>query len=48
MRGELSPPKPTPSNPVGGEVVATRAPKPVYVPGCPGIPATAVGKAKFG
>jgi hypothetical protein len=48
MRGELSPPKPTPSKPVGGEVVAVSAPKPVCVPGRPGIPATEVGKAKFG
>src|SRR5208282_495405 len=48
MRGELSPPKAAPSNPVGGEVVAVRAPKPVSVSGRPGIPATEVGRAKFG
>jgi hypothetical protein len=29
MRGELSPPNPTPSNPVGGEMVLVKAPKPV-------------------
>ena len=39
MRGELSPPSPTPSNPVGGEVVEVSAPKPVCVEGLPGIPA---------
>lgn len=29
MRGELSPPRPTPSRPVGGEMVLVSAPKPV-------------------
>ncbi len=29
MRGELSPPSPTPSSPVGGEMVLVNAPKPV-------------------
>ena len=48
MRGELSPPSPTPSNPVGGDVVDVRAPKPVCVLGSPGTPAIAVGSAKFG
>ena len=49
MRGALSPPNPTPSRPVGGEVVLVSAPKPVCVPGSPGIPArTMLGRAKFG
>src|ERR1700689_1477204 len=49
MRGELSPPNPTPSRPVGGEVVDVKAPKPVCVEGLPGIPATTLdGKLKFG
>ena len=39
MRGELSPPNPTPSSPVGGEIVLVNAPKPVWVPGLPGVPA---------
>ena len=39
MRGELSPPSPTPSNPVGGEMVLVSAPKPVWVAGLPGVPA---------
>src|ERR1019366_9952738 len=39
MRGELSPPSPTPSSPVGGEVVLVSAPKPVCVERFPGIPA---------
>ena len=39
MRGELSPPSPTPSKPVGGEVVDVKAPKPICVDGLPGIPA---------
>src|ERR1700677_1908337 len=39
MRGELSPPNPTPSNPVGGEIVLVKAPKPVCVAGLPGVPA---------
>ena len=39
MRGELSPPSPTPSSPVGGEVVYVSAPKPVCVDGLPGTPA---------
>jgi hypothetical protein len=29
MRGELSPPSPTPSSPVGGEMVLVNEPKPV-------------------
>jgi len=29
IRGELSPPKPTPNNPVGGAVVDVNVPKPV-------------------
>jgi hypothetical protein len=29
MRGELSPPSPTPSSPVGGEIVLVNEPKPV-------------------
>src|ERR1022692_3628821 len=48
IRGELSPPNPTPSSPVGGDVVELIAPKPVCVAGCPGIPATTDGKAKLG
>ncbi len=49
MRGELSPPRPTPSRPVGGDVVEVRAPKPVCVAGFPGIPAkTMLGSAKLG
>ena len=48
IRGELSPPSPTPSNPVGSEVVEVSAPKPVCVPGSPGIPATELRSAKFG
>jgi Dynamin family len=49
MRGELSPPKPTPSKPVGGEVVYVSAPKPVWVAGLPGTPAiTSDGNPKFG
>ena len=39
IRGELSPPSPTPSSPVGGEMVLVTAPKPVWVPGFPGVPA---------
>ena len=39
MRGELSPPRPTPSKPVGGEMVLVSAPKPVWVAGFPGVPA---------
>jgi hypothetical protein len=39
IRGELSPPKPTPRSPVGGDVVNVREPKPVCVAGLPGIPA---------
>lgn len=39
MRGELSPPSPTPSSPVGGEIVLVIAPKPVWVAGSPGVPA---------
>src|ERR1019366_5905687 len=49
MRGELSPPSPTPSNPVGGDVVLVSAPKPVCVERFPGIPAiTLDGRLKFG
>jgi len=49
MRGVLSPPKPTPSKPVGGEVVEVSAPNPVWVVGFPGMPAsTMLGSAKFG
>ena len=48
MRGELSPPSPTPSSPVGGEMVLVSAPKPVCVAGSPGVPAWLVGSAKFG
>src|SRR5208337_2214346 len=49
MRGLLSPPKPTPSSPVGGDVVYVSAPKPVCVEGFPGMPAsTMLGRAKFG
>ncbi len=49
MRGVLSPPKPTPSRPVGGDVVEVNAPNPVWVEGFPGIPAcTTLGSAKFG
>jgi len=49
IRGLLSPPNPTPSKPVGGEVLYVSAPKPVCVEGFPGIPAsTMVGSAKFG
>src|ERR1017187_5195782 len=49
IRGLLSPPKPTPSNPVGGEVVYVSAPKPVCVEGFPGIPASVMlGSPKFG
>ena len=42
MRGELSPPSPTPSSPVGGEVVLVSAPKPVCVERFPGIPAITI------
>jgi uncharacterized glyoxalase superfamily protein PhnB len=38
MRGELSPPRPTPSRPVGGEIVLVSAPNPVCVAGSPGMP----------
>src|ERR1700722_11711460 len=49
MRGVLSPPKPTPSNPVGGEVVYVSAPNPVWVEGFPGMPAsTMLGSPKLG
>ena len=47
MRGELSPPRPTPSSPVGGEMVLVSAPKPVWVAGSPGVPAWLVGSAKL-
>ena len=39
IRGELSPPSPTPSRPVGGEVAYVKAPKPVWVDTLPGMPA---------
>jgi len=49
MRGELSPPNPTPSSPVGGDVVLVSAPKPVCVDFFPGIPPIAFdGRLKFG
>src|ERR1700733_2878013 len=48
IRGELSPPSPTPSKPVGGEIVLVKAPKPVWVAGLPGGPARLLGKAKLG
>ena len=49
MRGLLSPPNPTPSSPVGGEVVYVSAPNPVCVEGFPGIPASVMlGSPKFG
>ena len=49
MRGELSPPKPTPNKPVGGEVVYVSAPKPTCVEGLPGTPAsTMLGNPKLG
>src|ERR1700680_3102671 len=49
MRGVLSPPNPTPSRPVGGEVVEVSAPNPVCVVGFPGMPAsTMLGRPKFG
>ena len=49
IRGELSPPKPTPSKPVGGDVVRPIAPNPVWVEGLPGIPAiTIAGSVKLG
>lgn len=45
----LSPPNPTPSRPVGGEVVYVSAPNPVWVEGSAGIPArTMFGSPKFG
>jgi hypothetical protein len=47
MRGELSPPNPTPRRPVGGDVVEVSAPKPVWVFGSPGMPAVDVRRAKF-
>jgi hypothetical protein len=39
IRGLLSPPKPTPSKPVGGEVADVSAPNPLCVEGFPGMPA---------
>ena len=49
IRGELSPPKPTPSKPVGGDVVEPMAPNPVWEEGRPGMPAiTIAGSAKLG
>jgi len=47
IRGELSPPKPTPSSPVGGEVVFVNAPNPTWVPGLPGMPAFIVRQRKI-
>jgi len=35
MRGELSLPSPTPTRPLGGEMVLVRAPKPLWVAGLP-------------
>ena len=47
MRGEVSPPSPTPSSPVGGEVVLCSVPN--LAMGEPGTPAcTVLGSAKFG
>jgi hypothetical protein len=47
--GLLSPPRSTPSSPVGGEVVPVIAPNPVCVAGLPGIPAfSTLGSAKLG
>jgi hypothetical protein len=49
IRGLLSPPNPTPSKPVGGDVVLVSAPNPLCVEGLPGMPAcTKLGSAKFG
>ena len=48
MRGELSPPSPTPRSPVGGDVVEVIEPKPVCVAAWPGMPATTDGSAKLG
>lgn len=47
MRGEVSPPRPTPSRPVGGDVVLCSVPN--LAMGEPGTPAwTVLGSAKFG
>ena len=48
MRGELSPPRPTPSSPVGGEMVLSRVPNAggMYSPGTPA--STLLGNAKLG
>ena len=48
MRGELSPPRPTPSSPVGGEMVLSRVPNlaGTYSPGTPA--STLLGNAKLG
>src|SRR5271156_6177094 len=47
MRGEVSPPRPTPSSPVGGEVVLCSVPN--LAMGEPGTPAcTVLGSAKLG
>lgn len=47
MRGEVSPPSPTPSKPVGGEVVLYNVPNlDIAEPGAPAC--TVVGSAKFG
>src|SRR5580700_3232261 len=47
MRGEVSPPSPTPSSPVGGEVALSSVPNLAICE--PGTPAwTVLGSAKFG
>src|ERR1700728_556797 len=48
MRGELSPPSPTPKRPVGGEIVLSRVPNfgGIYSPGTPA--STLLGNAKLG
>lgn len=48
MRGELSPPRPTPSKPVGGEIVLSNVPNRAGMKP-PGTPAwTELGSAKLG
>src|SRR5271156_6366167 len=48
MRGELSPPSPTPNSPVGGEIVLSNVPKRAGIK-TPGTPAsTELGSAKCG
>src|ERR1039458_6845056 len=48
MRGELSPPNPTPSSPVGGEIVLSKVPNlgGMYSPGTPA--STLPGSVKLG